>query len=671
MITLHQGNCLDILKTLADSSVDSCVTDPPYGLSDHNPKEVHACLSAWLAGEPYQPKGKGFMGKSWDAWVPGPEVWREVMRVLKPGGHLLAFAGTRSMDLMSMAVRLAGFELRDAIGYAHDGGGAPLLSWVYGEGFPKSMDISSKIDQAAGAVRPDKITGGHMGISISGGDARNDRAQDIHTEVKSEINKGDKMRGTPVTEDAKKWAGWGTALKPSYEPVILAQKPYGESDFIEVAISALVTLEKKLWSMLSVSAAEQYFKLSQKEYEEASASVQWNAAEKSNTRAVLCEVMGMSQFELATASSLNTVLSWKSILADTLKHMSTSTTETKLKATTNWKTLRFCSLQITPDTIILAHKNGQWQRANACIAARNLNAMLATLNATLELFALESATSQWLESCPEKEGKRLSPDWTPIFLARKPFRTTVTDNVLAHGTGGLNIKACRIETTEPRPALSHESSAFGLKGTGGAVTFGSMSVRGSISVGETMEGRWPANLVHDGSEVVLSGFPDSKGQQGDVRGTEPSDVTSGIYGKFAGRVASPARNDAGSAARFFYCSKASQFDRSDGLNGLAARKQDESRKEGNPGGDNPRNRGAHARVNHHPTVKPTDLMRYLCRLVTPPGGTVLDPFMGSGSTGKGAELEGFSFIGIELDPDYVEIARNRISSDAPLFKDAA
>jgi site-specific DNA-methyltransferase (adenine-specific) len=138
--TLHHGDCLDVLRGMADNSVDSVVCDPHYGLSDHKPAEVLACLKAWIAGEPYIPKGKGFMGKKWDAWVPGPEIWRECLRVVKPGGHLLAFAGTRSMDLMSMAVRLAGFELRDSIGYAHDGGGAPVLAWTFGSGFPKSRD---------------------------------------------------------------------------------------------------------------------------------------------------------------------------------------------------------------------------------------------------------------------------------------------------------------------------------------------------------------------------------------------------------------------------------------------------------------------------------------------------------------------------------------------------
>ena len=135
-------------------------------------------------------------------------------------------------------------------------------------------------------------------------------------------------------------------------------------------------------------------------------------------------------------------------------------------------------------------------------------------------------------------------------------------------------------------------------------------------------GRWPANVLHDGSDEVT-------GLMGD-------------------------------AARFFYCAKASKADRDEGCDGMTTRKQDETRNDGDPGGDNPRNRGADERSNHHPTVKPTDLMRYLCRLVTPSGGTVLDPFMGSGSTGKAATLEGFSFVGCELQPEYMAIAEARI-----------
>jgi DNA modification methylase len=145
---LHQGDCLDVMRGMDANSVDTVVTDPPYGLSDHNPQAVIDCLRSWLDGDAYHSDKKGFMGKAWDAWVPGPDVWRECLRVLKPGGMMLVFAGTRSMDLMSLAIRLAGFELRDSIGYAHDGGGAPLMAWTYGQGFPKSLAIDKALEKA-------------------------------------------------------------------------------------------------------------------------------------------------------------------------------------------------------------------------------------------------------------------------------------------------------------------------------------------------------------------------------------------------------------------------------------------------------------------------------------------------------------------------------------------
>jgi site-specific DNA-methyltransferase (adenine-specific) len=207
-------------------------------------------------------------------------------------------------------------------------------------------------------------------------------------------------------------------------------------------------------------------------------------------------------------------------------------------------------------------------------------------------------------------GTALKPAYEPIIMARKPLTSTVAANVLAHGTGAINVDGCRVGTESTRRV-----SNSGTNGDGWGMGTAS-HVNGSES------GRWPANVLHDGSDEMT-----------------------GLLGD---------------AARFFYCAKASKADRDEGCDGLTTRKQDETRNEGDLGGDNPRNRGASERSNHHPTVKPTDLMRYLCRLVTPPGGTVLDPFMGSGSTGKAATLEGFSFVGCELQPEYMAIAEARI-----------
>ena len=135
------ADCLDALRNMPDCSVDAIVTDPPYGLSQHSSTDIQKALTSWLAGDEYKHGKAGFMGKSWDSFVPSPSVWRECFRVLKHGGHILCFAGSRTQDLMSIALRLAGFECRDTV------------MWVYGSGFPKSHDISKAIDRESGAVR--------------------------------------------------------------------------------------------------------------------------------------------------------------------------------------------------------------------------------------------------------------------------------------------------------------------------------------------------------------------------------------------------------------------------------------------------------------------------------------------------------------------------------------
>jgi DNA modification methylase len=190
------ADSIDHLKTLEANSVDAAVTDPPYGLGNCSPRAVTEALSAWVAGEEYKPRGAGFMGKSWDAFVPGPELWREVYRVLKPGGHAIIFAGSRTVDLMGIAVRLAGFEVRD------------MLHWIYGSGFPKSLDVSKAIDKRAGAERE------VVGKGVSG-----------RTAIWSDDGMGDFDITAPATEQAKQWEGWGTALKPAHEPALLCRKP--------------------------------------------------------------------------------------------------------------------------------------------------------------------------------------------------------------------------------------------------------------------------------------------------------------------------------------------------------------------------------------------------------------------------------------------------------------
>lgn len=342
-VQLMLGDCLERMKELPDNSVDSIVTDPPYEL--------------------------GFMGKSWDKTgiANNVEMWREAMRVLKPGGHLLSFSGSRTYHRMTCAIEDAGFEIRDQI------------MWVYGSGFPKSLNVSIAIDKSAGVV-PEKVPRVRSDGKATGREGASFNASDVSMSF-----------GEPVTDAARQWDGWGTALKPAHEPICVARKP----------------LQKK----------------------------------------------------------------------------------------------------------------------------------------------------------------------------------TVAANVLEHGTGALNIDGCRVGDGTDRT----QGGASGLSAIWNEDA-------DNVRLERPEGGRWPANIIHDGSKEVIASFPDVKD----------------------------------SPARFFYCAKANKNDRGEG--------------------------------NNHPTVKPTELMRYLVRLVTPPNGVVLDPFLGSGSTGKACVLEGFNFIGIDMAEEYVEIARQRIEA---------
>lgn len=196
-VRLFNGDSVEVLRQLPDNSVDSVVCDPPYGLSKE--PDMAEVMRHWLAGDDYKHTGGGFMGKSWDSFVPGPAIWKECLRVLKPGGHLLAFFGSRTYDMGTLAIRLAGFEIRDQI------------MWVYGSGFPKSLDVSKAIDKAAGVERE------ILGRTKGAGSKDPDSFGNGHN---SEYN-----LTIPATDEAKQWEGWGTALKPAHEPICVARKP--------------------------------------------------------------------------------------------------------------------------------------------------------------------------------------------------------------------------------------------------------------------------------------------------------------------------------------------------------------------------------------------------------------------------------------------------------------
>jgi site-specific DNA-methyltransferase (adenine-specific) len=403
MYQILSGDCLESMRQLPDNSIDAIVTDPPYGIN--------------------------FMGKKWDYDVPSTEIWQECLRVLKPGGHLLAFAGTRTQHRMAIRIEDAGFEIRD------------MIAWVYGSGFPKSMDISKAIDKAKGEDR--EVIGEMVGWGARSAEEGKVAYGDFAG--KWQLTK-------PASDEAKHWEGWGTALKPALEP---------------------------------------------------------------------------------------------------------------------------------------------------------------------------------------------------ITMARKPFKGTTVNNVLTYGVGGINIDACRVPAEPMRvvPPNATGGRSGGMMGT-------PIPHKGSIPHDD---GRFPANLIHDGSQQVLDLFPDSgPSKSGGITYQKDSQHFTGK--KPHARTGHD--DNGGSTARYFYCAKTAVSDRDDGCENLELR----NHMRVNAPRANEDEKHSTLHQNNHPTVKPTELMRYLCRLVTPIGGTILDPFMGSGSTGRGAILEGFQFIGCELSDEYVLIADARIKA---------
>ncbi len=736
-IQLYPGDCLDVLAALPDCSVDSVVTDPPYHLTSIVKRfgsENAAPAKAGKTGA-YARASTGFMGKVWDGGDIAfrVELWAQVLRVLKPGGHLVAFSGTRTYHRMAMAIDDAGFEIRDQ------------LQWLYGSGFPKSHNVSIGIDKAAGAIGARGKgfnTAGESKTIISRPELRSD-----HPDYKP-------YESTHGSE----WQGWGTALKPAQESICFAQKPNKLGNIYAIG-SQLCTLESRLWSMLPANTAAKNFGLSQSEFDAACASAQWNADERNNTRGALSEAMGTARFVLALTSSLSTVSSWKAIWAESSRPENTSITETELSTTTDLRTLRFLLSQITPVTIMQAHRSGLWLTANASNAERVLDATLRRLSGTLEHSALAHVIAQAADNSLAAGAR---PACEPIVLARKPLIGTVAANVLAHGTGALNIDGCRVDGTKAggsgQPPLQ----------------FGGDNHRPFHDNPQPRDfdrslGRWPANVLHDGSDEVVGAFPETTSG-------EPAGIRKAESWQRAKEHGTPITGfgDSGSAARFFYQVKqddpchsirfasdaetrfdlkservvsalsravaastlrlelqlqsyrapsttvtASEFAEIETLVTAAIQNLEKRSWRGLPlekliltGGHASiaatpkptgitmitisllKSNGSAERVtfsitetnaeagasasgrrfhytskadaddrlgSKHPTVKPLDLMQWLVRLVTPPGGTVLDPFAGTGTTGEAAFREGMCAVLIEREAEYQEDIRRRMS----------
>jgi DNA modification methylase len=598
------GDCLDVMAGMEPCSVDAIVTDPPYGLS--------------------------FMGRDWDHGIPGEHFWREALRVAKPGAHLVAFGGTRTHHRLMCAIEDAGWEIRDCLG------------WLYGSGFPKSLDVSKAIDKAAGeAVEVGKA------FNFKGGTdpkRAGEFAENGRTQVAYE----------PISAAAAAWQGWGTALKPSIEMIVLAQKPQDLAGVCGILAQRIGDAVCQLSSLAKDAGASSAS--SPSVFGGESDSALWSAVAECSTPDALYALMGTWPSESAIPSSLSIASSWLHILAVLSQRARTFTIETATELTTDLRILTCSPSPITADCIIEAATGQHGIGSSASLAASTFTVVAAKLVTTLEPSARGNAIGSSLVA--------EFPALGPIILARKPFTGTVAANVQEHGTGALNIDGCRVGTDgggthctnrdDDGKCLGHpdrSGTAFGLTYHGP----------------DTSGGRWPANIIHDGSDEVLAVFPNAGGGFGKRGGGasgawNPTDRTVNRGQTIRGGGELVGFGDSGSAARFFYCAKASKSERDAGLDGFEAQRESDRVRDDGVGGDNPRNRSNRNNRNHHPTVKPLALMRWLVRLVTPPDGVVLDPFCGSGTTLLAAKHEGFDYIGIEKEAEYAAIAEARLAA---------
>jgi len=489
---LLNGDCIEEMQKLIDDGVqvDSVVTDPPYHLTsivERFGKEGSAPAQEGTDGA-FKRASKGFMGKEWDGGDIAfrKETWELALKLLKPGGHLLAFSASRNYHRMAVAIEDAGFEIRDQ------------MMWLYGSGFPKSHNIGKAVDaiEKTGKSNPKALRETRMG------DDYEPTGQEDY--VKGRMFSSDIENDNHEHEVNNDWEGWGTALKPAHEPIVMARKPLSE----------------------------------------------------------------------------------KSIAANVLKHGT------------------------------------------------------GAIN---------------IDGCRVEGNDAKYPDTNPDFRDQgKKSKEAIGIDKLSFGqVSGAERKKIVRKYPDMRGNKFNQTA-----GEKKYVTY-------EYDPEDLQKGRFPANVMHDGSDVITKEFP----QTGKFGSVKPIDKqkTNDIFGKYNEVKEFQAYADEGSAARFFYCPKTSKSERhsnlddhetSVGVNGNKWTDQDYRKGDTKPTTE---------RKNTHPTVKPVELMKYLCRLVTPKGGTVLDPFMGSGSTGMAAKDEGFDFIGIEKEKEYFEICESRIKRFAPLM----
>ena len=753
-IKLFNSDCITAMKQLPDNSIDSIVTDPPYGLS--------------------------FMGKHWDYDVPGIDVWKEAYRVLKPGGHLLSFGGTRTYHRMACAIEDAGFQVRD------------MIQWIYGclsedteiltingwEHYHKAIELHPvlcyNIDKdtfefckpersfiyenkhTAYRIQSDYtdqiVSRNHRCIIERGGrkvfayaetleqqesvpvleslhdlpesipniyEGTSIKKQDLLKRVRQQECRQEEHRENPARvmrrQSTDNLCGMRETGVESQGMDEKSGNTYLQSSMQRNAERAGMEATRtqrqgKLDGRIREVGQEKNVGTEQPCMEG------WRNLFQNTRKLCWCKVCSLSRRicgnvkkrRLCDGTPFNSCANTGKMLKEVgggtpyRPQPSQQRTEqfnafceqsTAQKVRSNRKT-RTTLATITP----IEYHGNVWcvQVPTGAFVARRNGHIFITGNSGFpksmdiskaidKKFGAErevvgkskrhgggknfSSFGESLENNPHPDitapsteeakqysgwGTALKPANEPIVVARKPLsEKTVAENVLKWGTGGINIDGCRVATNETRVGNPDKSNCNSVYG------------KGWQKSGTTPpQGRFPANVIHDGSEVVLREFPNGGAAAPVSRGMNGK--SKGIYGDFAekGDDGSSFYNDSGSVARFFYCAKASKSERERGLDEFALRVKQTQMRGANGTGEKNFEGGFQDQImrNTHPTVKPMALMRYLCRMVTPKGGTVLDPFMGSGTTGIAAKVEGYSFIGIEREEEYCKIAEARIAA---------
>ena len=536
--TLLLGDCFEVLQTLDAESIDSCVVDPPYGLN--------------------------FMGRHWDRGVPATDIWEQVFRVLKPGAHLLSFFGTRTYHRGVVAIEDAGFEIRDQIG------------WLYGSGFPKSLDVSKAIDKAAGAER--EVVGSKAGLPGYRTGDTGERGIDYGDGLS---NGSAKCAITaPATDAAKQWDGWGTALKPAWEPIVVARKPLDgtvANNVLTHGVGGINVDGCRVGTTVETWPSSRSY-----------APGQIQPGGKGETMKTGPVPPGRFPANIIHDGS-------DEVLAEFAKYGERA------------------SGGIAPRVVTSPTRDG----SSFPSGARTTDISVAPSTGTAARFFYSSKAGRddrWsLLTC---DCETVKPETWVSRDQNQSDQTDVTSQPRATSEGdSMDECSYSMFTNGSEPT---DQSHRGTASTTGTET--------SSTTGSETSSYAPSQNTNESTPVANSEAVSGGSRADDAGNSSPSMNPSGTCQKRAG----PSTGVAASAT----------YARSLRTKNCAVC-------------------GA-ARIEGHPTQKPTSLMRYLVRLVTPKGGTVLDPFAGSGTTLIAAYREDCKAVGIELDPDYFKMAQHRI-----------